>query len=187
MRHLLAIGATALALGLPATGQATPDPEGIWLTEKGRAAVKLEPCGDGQGLCGTVWWLEQGGMAYDTENPDPQKRARPLCGMKVLWGFQQNGGRKWEDGELYKPDEGEVYNAYFKLKSPDRMKIAGYIGFEFISKSQTWTRTSPDAHPRCEAPDKTPPSLTPDTASGGDSSGGDSSGGDTGTGAQGRK
>ncbi|SDG52401.1 Uncharacterized conserved protein, DUF2147 family [Limimonas halophila] len=160
MRHLLTAGAAALALGLPAAGQATPDPQGIWLTEKERAAVKLEPCSDGQGMCGTVWWLEPDGeLVFDKHNPDPEKRSRPMCGMTVLWGFEKDGGRKWEDGKLYKPDEGKVYNAFFKLKDPDRMKVSGYIGFEFISKSQTWTRTSADAHPKCETPDEVPASL----------------------------
>jgi len=166
MRHrvtiVLALAALALpaaallALLFPAAGRAAPDAEGIWLTEKERAAVKLQDCRNGGALCGTVWWLEPGGLARDKHNPDPAERDRPMCGREVMWGFQKNGGREWDGGELYKPDEGEIYNAYLKLKDDDRLKVSGYIGFKFLSKSQTWTRTSADAHPKCEPPEGAP-------------------------------
>lgn len=157
---LLALPATALlAIVFATPAQSEPDPRGIWLTEKEQAAVKLADCADGDGLCGTVWWLEPGGLTHDEHNPDPDKRDRPLCRLEVMWGFQKDGGRKWDSGSLYKVDEGEVYSAFLKLKSPDRLKVSGYIGFEFLSKSQTWTRTGPDAYPKCEAPDAAPASV----------------------------
>src|SRR3954467_2106493 len=59
MRRILAVSAAGLALALPLHAQSAPaqDPSGTWLTEDGRARIRVEKCGPDQNhLCGYVVW-----------------------------------------------------------------------------------------------------------------------------------
>jgi len=149
--------AAALLAASGAARAGDPDPRGLWRTEKGNAVVRLAECADGGGeLCGRVWWLEPGGLRFDWENPDKDKRGQPLCGLEVMWGFERDGPREWDDGKLYKVDDGEIYDAFFKLKGNGKLKVSGFVGFHFLSKSQKWTRVSAQSYPQCTRPPQPP-------------------------------
>jgi hypothetical protein len=72
------------------------DPQGVWLTEARDAAVMILPCAgdeDSLALCGRIVWLKDANDAdgiarVDTRNPDPARRARPICGMVVMRGLR---------------------------------------------------------------------------------------------------
>lgn len=143
------------AAGPRAAGAAEDiDPTGLWLTENERSAIRITRCE--QGLCGRVAWIIDGGMQYDTKNPDESKRDRPMCGLKILWGVEQQADEpnSWEDGTVYKADEGETYNVDLTLEDADTMTVRGYVGISLLGKSQTWTRVSPEQYPPCEPPQK---------------------------------
>ena len=153
----------ALALGLagftavsapPAGAAEAIDPTGLWLTENARSAIRIRHCE--QGLCGRVAWIIDGGMQYDRKNPDTRKRDRPMCGLKVLWGVEQQADdpNAWEGGTVYKADEGERYNLDLTLEDANTMTVRGYVGISLLGKSQTWTRVSPEQYPPCEPPDE---------------------------------
>jgi len=156
MRQIwIAALAAGLVLATPAGSRASQgiDPTGLWLTENERSAIRISRCA--QGLCGRVAWIVDGGMQYDRKNPDEAKRDRPMCGLKILWGVEQQADdpNAWEDGTVYKADEGETFGVDLTLKDKDTMTVRGYVGIALLGRSQTWTRVSPEQYPPCEPPE----------------------------------
>lgn len=133
-----------------ASAATTPDPAGLWLTENKRAAVKIERCGDS--ICGSLAWIIEGGMTTDSKNPDKSLRDKPLCGMKILYGFKNNpkNTKVWESGNIYKADEGDVYNATVSVISDTTLRLRGYVGMPLFGKTQDWTRVSAKDYPACK-------------------------------------
>lgn len=146
MRLLLA----ALLILVPFSANAASPLEGLWLTENKRSVIKVEECM--KGLCGTIHWIVEGGMQYDAKNPDEAKRNTPMCGLPILWGFKKASETEWEDGEIYKADDGDVYSSELELQDDGTLKVRGYVGFSFLGKSQVWTRVSADEYTACSAP-----------------------------------
>lgn len=125
------------------------DIRGLWLTENGRSVVSVYSCEAGA-VCGRVHWVIEGGMSRDVYNPDPVLRDRPMCGLQVLSGFHKVvGGALWEDGEIYKADDGEVYSAYLKLRQDGTLKVRGFVGVSLFGKTQVWQRIGSDGYPAC--------------------------------------
>jgi uncharacterized protein (DUF2147 family) len=87
---------------------ASADPIGTWLVEDGRARIRLERCGSARDrICGYIVWMKDAadarGQPYrDSQNPDPDKRARALLGHQLLMGLQAT-----PDGQF----AGDIYNA----------------------------------------------------------------------------
>ena len=73
---------------------------------------------------------------FDIHNPDKQRRNDPLIGMVILKDlkFDSDDGA-WEDGTVYDPQNGKRYSCNVKLIDHDKLKITGYIGFSWISRS----------------------------------------------------
>lgn len=147
----LSLGVAALALCLPVLGGAAlaASPlEGLWLTENKRSVIKLERCE--QGLCGTIHWIIEGGMQTDDKNPDVARRGKPMCGLPILWGFKQDSDTEWEDGKIYKADDGDIYDANIELLKDGTLKVRGYMGVSFLGKTQIWNRVEESAYPACK-------------------------------------
>lgn len=141
----------AMICSIPAMAQtAKPDPTGLWLTENKRAAIRIT--NDASGLRGEIAWIIAGGMSKDTQNADASKRDRPLCGMVILWGFQQNAKnpKSWESGRIYKADDGDIYHANLSVVSDNKLYLRGYVGMPLLGKTQYWTRVSEKDYPRCK-------------------------------------
>lgn len=148
--HILSIAALTGALLLPAvkTVNAASPVDGLWLTENKRSVIRVAPCE--QGLCGHIHWIIEGGMQSDAKNPDASKRDRPMCGLPILWGFKQDSETAWEDGKIYKADDGDVYDANLALQNDGTLKVRGYMGISLLGKSQIWTRVDEAEYPACE-------------------------------------
>jgi uncharacterized protein (DUF2147 family) len=137
---------------LPAMAQSAT---GYWLTENERSVIYIHPCeGDKDELCGDIHWIIDGGMQYDSENPDPELRDRPLCSLTVLRGFEQQTDKKWTDGKIYKADDGKTYNGVLQLLPTGKMLVRGYVGLPLLGKSQKWTRVEPDTYQHCRPPEQ---------------------------------
>ena len=121
--------------------------EGLWLTENERAVIELSECM--QGLCGEVYWITDGGLQYDQYNPDESMRNRPMCGLPILWGFEKDEPGRWEDGHIYKADEGDTYSANLTLMEDGRLKLRGYVGLSLFGKTQIWTPVSQGQYKPC--------------------------------------
>ncbi|TVP76679.1 MAG: DUF2147 domain-containing protein [Gemmatimonadales bacterium] len=138
----------ALALMIPG---ADPDPEGYWLTEDENAVLRIQLCDEG--ICGSLYWMEEGDDLVDQENRDRSLRDRPLCGLQILGGFEQDEDdpAEWRDGEVYAPDDGRTWSARVRVTGPDELDLRGYRGISLLGRTQTWTRVDPDDYPACEA------------------------------------
>ena len=140
MRHLGFALLLAVLWAAPAWASAV----GEWVTEGGKARVKMAPCAADEGqLCGTITWAERppdapAGEMVDIHNTDPGLRTRPIVGQPLLQGFRSAGPDAWEGGTLYDPEGGKTYKSKFRLDGPDRLKVDGCI--LFICQTQTWTR-----------------------------------------------
>jgi uncharacterized protein (DUF2147 family) len=147
---LLALFFTAIT----APAFAAPSPlEGLWLTQNKRVVVNIESC-DWEGensLCGTVYWVIKGGLQTDLRNPDPALRSRPMCGLMLMWGFEQDNLHEWENGEIYKADDGDMYEADLELLEDDRLEVRGYLGISWFGRTQIWTRADATLYPPCKS------------------------------------
>jgi uncharacterized protein (DUF2147 family) len=153
VRAFAAIGLALAAYGLMGSGAqgAPPSPTGMWVTESGRAAVDIEACDDK--LCGAIAWMkeplnEQGKPKTDIHNSDESQHARPLCGLKLLWGFSPEGDGSWSGGQIYDPATGDTYSSNFHVQPDGSLRVRGYLGISLFGKSQVWTRP-PAALPHC--------------------------------------
>lgn len=124
--------------------------EGYWLTENKRSVIHVTKCYDS--LCGNIHWIIEGGMQYDEKNPDASERRKPMCGLKLMWGFRPDGS-DWKDGKIYKADDGDIYNANVTLVDKNTLKLRGYVGIPLFGKTQKWTRVSSEDYPRCSEPE----------------------------------
>ena len=128
---------------------------GLWLTEEGdkggRARVEVSRTADGE-FVGEIVWLEEprfppgepmaGEPKVDLENPDPEKRDRPVLGLEILSGFTYEGDGRWSGGTIYDPANGKTYKARMSLDSAgdDTLDLRGYVGIPLFGRTTTWTR-----------------------------------------------
>ena len=138
-------GLTLLALillkGVACAESAPAAIVGTWLTEDRDAIIALYPCGEN--ICGKFRWLKDDSadnVLQDHLNPDPKKRRRPLCNLEFMTGFKPEPEGLYDDGAIYSPRHGNIFNATLTLETPDTLKVHGYILFSFLGDSQTWTR-----------------------------------------------
>lgn len=146
----IALFSTLAASGIARAEMAKDPAEGLWLTENKRSVIELQQCD--LGLCGHIYWITEGGMQYDIKNPDETKRNEPMCGLPILWGFENDGLGDWEDGKIYKADDGDMYDADVELNQDGTLHVRGYMGIALLGKSQTWTRVDAADYPMCTLP-----------------------------------
>lgn len=132
-----------LSSGLAAANAQGTDLAGTWLTEDGRAKIRMEHCAINRAqMCGTVVWLKAGQPQTDAKNPDPGKRARPMLGLMLMDGLKLDEGKY--KGEIYNSDEGKNYKVSLKRESPSELSISGCL-LAILCGSQTWTKTTDEA------------------------------------------
>ncbi|MGB7101537.1 MAG: DUF2147 domain-containing protein [Xanthobacteraceae bacterium] len=117
--------ASALAVAV-FTGTAHADPRGLWLAQDG-ARVRVNSCG--QGLCAVIVSPKSpidpatGTSWTDKNNPDPNKRGRPLVGIAVFT-MMPDGPGKWS-GPLYNVDNGQTYPGHVVEVDHDTIRVEG--------------------------------------------------------------
>jgi uncharacterized protein (DUF2147 family) len=127
-----------------------PDPSGTWLVEDGRARIRLERCGSARDrICGYIVWMKdpadaRGQLYRDSQNPDPDKRARALLGHQLLMGLQVTPDGVFA-GDIYNGEDGKFYSVSLWRESSDRLKLKGCL-IKLLCQTQTWQRTF-DVHP----------------------------------------
>jgi len=108
---------------------AAPDPTGIWLNDTGRGAVEIKPCGNA--LCGNVVWVK---AASDSNG----------CGKQVIGGVAPVGGGRWDHGWIYSPERGRKYDVELTPLKNGTLRVTGYAGVKFFSKTMIWKRAPQD-------------------------------------------
>ncbi len=142
-------------------------PIGIWFDDTGKGAVEIKPCG--ANLCGNIVWMAQplgadGLLQNDGYNPDKAKRNQPVCGLQVLGDVMPQPDGTWDRGWVYDPKVGKSFDVAFALDAKDRLKVTGYKGVKFLSKTFLWTRANVPL-PRCDGVVSNLPPLPPSTPS----------------------
>jgi uncharacterized protein (DUF2147 family) len=124
---------------------APADPVGTWLVEDGRARIRLERCGSARDrICGYIVWMKDAvdarGQPYrDSQNPDPDKRARALLGHQLLMGLQATSDGQFA-GDIYNAENGKFYSVSLWRESSERLKLKGCL-IKLLCQTQTWQRT----------------------------------------------
>jgi uncharacterized protein (DUF2147 family) len=146
-RRVAPLAILALSALAGAAQAATPaDPSGTYLTEDGRARVRLEKCGTAADrLCGYVVWLkvplnDKGEPRIDFKNPDPKKQARPSLGHQLIMGLKPNADAHYE-GKIYNSEDGKSYDVTIWTDAPGELTVRGCL-IAFLCKSQTWTKVT---------------------------------------------
>src|SRR5688572_23168748 len=76
----------------------------------------------------------------DIENPDPNLTARKLLGLKLVTRLEYKGMSVWDDGEIYDPNTGRIFDARIKLISPNTAIVRGYWKYRWIGRSMVFNR-----------------------------------------------
>ena len=141
-----------MMISMPAFAQpAKLDPAGTWLTEDGRAKIRIEKCGeDNAKLCGFVAWMkdptnEKGQPRTDIKNPDPAKRNRPSLGLELMEELKAEDSTHFS-GEIYNAEDGKKYAVTLGIEKPAELEVRGCL-LHFLCGSQTWTRVADLALP----------------------------------------
>lgn len=72
---------------------------------------------------------------------DPSFKNKPIMGMVVMWGLKQLDYRKWIDGYILDPNNGNIYRCNITLApNGQELTVRGYIGFSLLGRSQRWLR-----------------------------------------------
>ncbi len=144
MKSLLKIFLAIISFTCIASAQHNADDVvGTWLTENGKAHVKIENV---RGYYfGRIIWLKEplnkdGQHKVDKNNPDKNKQGAPLVGIRLLDGFEYKGKNTWEDGTIYDPENGKTYSCKITLDNINSMRIRGYIGISLIGRTSAWSR-----------------------------------------------
>jgi uncharacterized protein (DUF2147 family) len=167
MKHFFSfLAALMLIFSVKAFASNPDDIVGKWmyLNEKGEQ-VNIEVYKEGDRYYGKIIWLQVpnytaefledeghpeknhpnvklGGAKIDFKNPDAARQNDPIIGLVILKGVKYEAGDdEWNDGFVYKADEGKTYTCFVKLEEPDKLKLKGYIlGMPWLGKTRYWTR-----------------------------------------------
>ncbi|WP_232629998.1 DUF2147 domain-containing protein [Methylobacterium sp. Leaf118] len=145
LRRTALIAALGALMAAPAAA-ANRDPSGTWLTEDGKARIRIEKCGPQEkNLCGYAVWLkvplnDEGKPRIDFRNPDPKKRARASLGHQLILGLKLNEESRYE-GKIYNAEDGKFYDVTIWSEEPEELTVKGCL-IAFLCKSQTWKRTT---------------------------------------------
>ncbi len=140
----LAAGLAALSAVPAAAAAPAHDPSGTWLTQDGKARIRVEKCGPQEkNLCGYAVWLktplnDEGKPRVDFRNPDPKKRARASLGHQLILGLKLNEDAHYE-GKIYNAEDGKFYDVTIWSDEPEELTVKGCL-IAFLCQSQTWKR-----------------------------------------------
>lgn len=151
---LTAFSSFSVAAQPPQQGAKTPE-TGLWFDDTGQGAVEIAPCGDL--LCGHIVWLRKplgsnGKPIQDRNNPEPDMRLRPVCGIQVLGNLAPLEDGAWGGGWVYDPKVGKSYNVEIRLQDADLLEVFGYAGLRLLGRKLYWKR-APQNLPRCAQQD----------------------------------
>ena len=152
-----AIVAAGLLLGSSAASLAQAPIEGIWRSAL-ESEVTIAPCPEG--WCGALSKIvvptegltpEEAAAAQlmgvetftDMRNKDPSLRNRPMLGLQILT-LRQGSEPHVFDGEIYNPQDGNVYSGYVELLSQNQMRLNGCVMWNVLCRGEEWIRVLPE-------------------------------------------
>jgi uncharacterized protein (DUF2147 family) len=146
------IAAILIATSIHAENARTPDVVGLWLVKKKDVVVEVKPCSaDSEILCGRIAWLDpKAKQQVDNLNPDTSLRARPLCGIRVMWDMKPDADEDgMYTGKIYKANNGTTYDASIMRREDGNLLLRGYIGVPLLGKDAVLTPVKKGTYPLC--------------------------------------
>ncbi|HEY8332434.1 MAG TPA: DUF2147 domain-containing protein [Tardiphaga sp.] len=148
MRMILrcVVAVVLMAATPPAHAAGASDPSGTWMTEDGRARIRIERCGAGmEQVCGYIVWMKEsvdarGEPLRDKFNPKPAQRARLVLGHQLIMGLKPSWERHFL-GEIYNADDGKTYSISLWRDTADALKVRGCM-FSVFCATQVWRQTN---------------------------------------------
>lgn len=121
---------------------------GYWLTEGNKSKVYVYKAKNGK-YYGKITWLnepneEDGSPKLDKENPNENKRSKPLIGSIIVRGLTYDVDDKEWNGTIYDPENGETYDCYgwFDGNDTNKLLLKGYVlGIKWLGRETSWKRT----------------------------------------------
>jgi uncharacterized protein (DUF2147 family) len=125
-------------LSTKATGK--DDILGKWFSEDKSIKIEFSIYED-KYYANIVWMSEpkdkEGNEKLDKNNPDPQKRNKPILGLTIVWGLSYDN-EKWTNGYVYSPQKGVIVNCDIHIDKDGRLAlVASKFG---IKREKFWTR-----------------------------------------------
>lgn len=131
MKVMVSAAVVSLAPVAFESASAASDPTGIWMNDTGRGAIEIKHCGDM--LCGNVVWVKN---ATDAQG----------CGKQIIGNVASVGGGRWDNGWIYSPERGRKYSVELTPLDNGTLRVTGYAGLKFLSKTMIWTRAPENLH-----------------------------------------
>ncbi|HEX2840179.1 DUF2147 domain-containing protein [Hyphomicrobium sp.] len=129
-RHVLRSAALAATLLVSAPAFAANEPYGVWMNDTGRGAIEIKDCGGK--LCGHVVWVK------DTNDAKG-------CGRQIIGDAASSGGVWGGNGAwIYSPEKKKNYSVEITPLADGTLKVMGYAGIKFLSKTMIWTKAPAD-------------------------------------------
>jgi uncharacterized protein (DUF2147 family) len=145
MSRILVSVASAILCLAAMTPAFAGDPYGNWLTDNGRATVKIVNCGGA--LCGHIIALKEpndpdtGKPKTDSKNVDEAKRSRPLIGVQIVINMKPDTTDKWK-GRVYNAEDGKTYSGSVTLVNTTTLNLEGCLVGGYLCETRTWTRAN---------------------------------------------
>jgi uncharacterized protein (DUF2147 family) len=143
----LSTAALAIALlGASLGNVLAADPFGNWVTEDGKATVRIANCGGA--LCGSIIALREandpktGQPKTDQNNADASLRSRPMIGVQIVLGMKPSGTANRWTGQVYNAEDGKTYMGSLTLQDANTIKLEGCVLGGLICKASKWMRSS---------------------------------------------
>ena len=117
---------------------------GDWITP-GKAVVRIAPCG--ADTCLTLIKLDPTIPATrDINNPDASLHQRPLCGLRIGFGFHAPAPSAASGGKLYDPQSGRTYSGKM-VSEGDVLRLRGYYLIPLFGRTEIWHRSPHPVQP----------------------------------------
>lgn len=139
-KYLLALAISCVVSPAMAAGDML---DGTWLTGDGSSKVQFQPCP--KGVCGRIAWLRDpldpktGKPWLDAQNEDAGLRSRPLLGLSITEGLQQDGAKTYRT-TFYNPLDGHSYRDTIRDLGNGRLELEGCALAGLLCQRETWTR-----------------------------------------------
>lgn len=102
--------------------------------KKKEAEITIKKCG--ADICGNITKETIAG-GVDDKNKDLKLRGRPMRGVQLFRLKTTNNPNKWE-GELYNPQDGNMYKGQLIKLNDNQVKLEGCV--LFFCLGETWSR-----------------------------------------------